>query len=203
MCIRFYEAFNKSTDAAFIKCDMIFLLPPFLAMRVIPENELHCLSEMSLCPVACVFAAFSTTGFDRHTSLVFNPANPETSVEDCLAAVGDQVARELDTHLAAAVDTLLAGSVFSCLTSITDGSSHGSTAAFLDCFQMFNPKLKCHIETELWGSVKQLHYSVLIAILHATLFSHYIHTIWGNVCAHRVRVTISEEWQSQCWCTAA
>ncbi|XP_036963656.1 bcl-2-like protein 13 [Acanthopagrus latus] len=53
--------------------------------------------------------SFSTTGFDRHTSLVFNPANPETSIEDCLAAVGDQVARELDANLAAAVDTLLAG----------------------------------------------------------------------------------------------
>ncbi|XP_030281625.1 bcl-2-like protein 13 [Sparus aurata] len=53
--------------------------------------------------------SFSTTGFDRHTSLVFNPANPETSIEDCLAAVGDQVARELDAHLAAAVDALLAG----------------------------------------------------------------------------------------------
>ncbi|XP_044049371.1 bcl-2-like protein 13 isoform X2 [Siniperca chuatsi] len=56
-----------------------------------------------------IAASFSTTGFDRHTSLVFNPANPETSIEDCLAAVGDRVARVLDTHLAAAVHTLLAG----------------------------------------------------------------------------------------------
>lgn len=172
-------------------------------MRIIPENEPHCLSEISLCPVVCVFAAFSTTGFNQHTSLVFNPAHPETSVEDCLAAVGDRVARELDTRLAAAVDTLLAGSVFSCLTSIIGCSSHGSIAAFLYCFQMFNPKLKFHIETELWGSVQRLHYSVLIAIVLTTLFSHYIHTGWGNVCAHRVRVTISEEWQSQCWYTAA
>lgn len=60
----------------------------------------------------CVFSAFPTTGFERHTSLVFNPSNPESSVEDCLAAVGDRVARELDTNLAAAVDTLLTGSAF-------------------------------------------------------------------------------------------
>ncbi|XP_038560869.1 bcl-2-like protein 13 [Micropterus salmoides] len=56
-----------------------------------------------------IAASFSTTGFDQHTSLVFNPANPETSIEDCLAAAGDRVARELDTHLAAAVHTLLTG----------------------------------------------------------------------------------------------
>ncbi|XP_031141331.1 bcl-2-like protein 13 isoform X2 [Sander lucioperca] len=47
--------------------------------------------------------------FDRHTSLVFNPAIPETSIEDCLVAMGDRLAAELDTHLAAAVYTLLAG----------------------------------------------------------------------------------------------
>lgn len=53
--------------------------------------------------------AASTTGFNRQTSLVFNPANPETSVEDCLAAAGDRLSRELDTHLTEAVHTLLAG----------------------------------------------------------------------------------------------
>ncbi|KAK5867775.1 hypothetical protein PBY51_012238 [Eleginops maclovinus] len=56
-----------------------------------------------------IAASYSTTGFERHTSLVFNPTAPETSIEDCLAAVGDRVAEELDTHLAAAVHTLLAG----------------------------------------------------------------------------------------------
>ncbi|XP_042267028.1 bcl-2-like protein 13 [Thunnus albacares] len=56
-----------------------------------------------------IAASFSSTGFDRHTSLVFCPANPETSIEDCLAALGDRMARELDTHLAAAVHTLLTG----------------------------------------------------------------------------------------------
>ncbi|XP_026167880.1 bcl-2-like protein 13 [Mastacembelus armatus] len=53
--------------------------------------------------------SFSTTGVDHHTSLVFSPANPENSIEDCLAAMGDRVARELDPHLAAAVHTLLEG----------------------------------------------------------------------------------------------
>ncbi|XP_078114019.1 bcl-2-like protein 13 isoform X2 [Sander vitreus] len=56
-----------------------------------------------------IAASFSTTGFDRYTSLVFNPAIPEASIEDCLAAMGDRLAAELDTHLAAAVYTLLAG----------------------------------------------------------------------------------------------
>lgn len=56
-----------------------------------------------------IAASVSTSGFDQHTSPVFNPTNPETSIEDCLAAVGDRVARELDTQLASAVHTLLAG----------------------------------------------------------------------------------------------
>ncbi|XP_004069896.1 bcl-2-like protein 13 isoform X1 [Oryzias latipes] len=53
--------------------------------------------------------AFLSTGFDRRASPVFSPANPDISVEDCLAAVGDKVARELDVYLEAAVQTLLAG----------------------------------------------------------------------------------------------
>lgn len=54
-----------------------------------------------------IAVASSSSGFDRHSSLVFNPTNPESSVEDCLAALGDQVVIDLDTHLATAVDTLL------------------------------------------------------------------------------------------------
>ncbi|MEQ2164546.1 hypothetical protein GOODEAATRI_007780 [Goodea atripinnis] len=53
--------------------------------------------------------AFSSTGFDHHQSLVFCPPNPESSVEDCLAAIGDRVAQELGPDLSAAVTTLLAG----------------------------------------------------------------------------------------------
>ncbi|XP_014003434.1 bcl-2-like protein 13 [Salmo salar] len=54
-----------------------------------------------------ISASFSSTGFDCHMSPVFSPANPESSIEDCLAALGDRVARDLDTHLASAVHTLL------------------------------------------------------------------------------------------------
>lgn len=49
----------------------------------------------------------TSSGFDRHSSLVFTPTNPESSIEDCLAALGDQVVIDLDTHLVTAVDTLL------------------------------------------------------------------------------------------------
>ncbi|KAK6319981.1 hypothetical protein J4Q44_G00090880 [Coregonus suidteri] len=54
-----------------------------------------------------ISASFSSTGFDCHMSPVFSPANPESSIEDCLAALGDRVARDLDTHLASTVHTLL------------------------------------------------------------------------------------------------
>ncbi|KAG8012456.1 Bcl-2-like protein 13 [Nibea albiflora] len=76
------------------------------------ETKYIVLNYLGLLPASrsqTLTTAFSTTGFDRHTSLVFNPANPETSVEDCLAAVGDHVVRELDTHLAEAVHRLLEG----------------------------------------------------------------------------------------------
>ncbi|KAM9754976.1 LOW QUALITY PROTEIN: bcl-2-like protein 13 [Menidia menidia] len=56
-----------------------------------------------------IAASFSSTGFDRHTSPVFSPADPDSSVEDCLAAVGDRVARDLDAYLPEAVQTLLTG----------------------------------------------------------------------------------------------
>ncbi|CAB1322930.1 unnamed protein product [Coregonus sp. 'balchen'] len=45
--------------------------------------------------------------FDCDTSPVFSPANPESSIEDCLAVLGDRVARDLETHLASTVHTLL------------------------------------------------------------------------------------------------
>ncbi|KAM9376877.1 bcl-2-like protein 13 isoform 2-T2 [Pholidichthys leucotaenia] len=50
-----------------------------------------------------------TAWFDRQKSLVFSPANPENSIEDCIAAMGDKVDRELDAHLPEAVHTLLTG----------------------------------------------------------------------------------------------
>ncbi|XP_020336659.1 bcl-2-like protein 13 isoform X1 [Oncorhynchus kisutch] len=54
-----------------------------------------------------ISAYYSSTGFDCHMSPVFSPANPESSIEDCLAALGDRVARDLDTHLTSTVHTLL------------------------------------------------------------------------------------------------
>ncbi|XP_025707538.1 bcl-2-like protein 13 isoform X3 [Callorhinus ursinus] len=51
--------------------------------------------------------AFTSTGFDRHTSPVFSPANPESSVEDCLAHLGDKVSQELKEPLQKALQMLL------------------------------------------------------------------------------------------------
>ncbi|KAL0168042.1 hypothetical protein M9458_036264, partial [Cirrhinus mrigala] len=50
---------------------------------------------------------FSRTGFDQLTSPVFSPANPESSIEDSLAVLGDRVSRDLGTHLSSATHKLL------------------------------------------------------------------------------------------------
>ncbi|XP_020752200.1 bcl-2-like protein 13 isoform X1 [Odocoileus virginianus] len=55
--------------------------------------------------------AFASTGFDRHTSPVFSPANPDSSVEDCLAHLGEKAAQELQAPLLGALQTLLSGPV--------------------------------------------------------------------------------------------
>ncbi|TSX17020.1 Bcl-2-like protein 13 [Bagarius yarrelli] len=54
-----------------------------------------------------ITASFPSTGFDRHTSPVFSPVNPENAIEDSLAILGDRVTQVLDTHLASAIQTLL------------------------------------------------------------------------------------------------
>ncbi|XP_074247156.1 bcl-2-like protein 13 isoform X4 [Saimiri boliviensis] len=51
--------------------------------------------------------AFTSTGFDRHTSPVFSPANPESSMEDCLAHLGEKVSQELKEPLHKALHVLL------------------------------------------------------------------------------------------------
>ncbi|XP_048356034.1 bcl-2-like protein 13 isoform X2 [Sphaerodactylus townsendi] len=51
--------------------------------------------------------AFTSTGFDCHTSPVFSPADPETSIEDCLAHLGEKVSQELREPLRKALDSLL------------------------------------------------------------------------------------------------
>ncbi|XP_052438156.1 bcl-2-like protein 13 [Carassius gibelio] len=64
------------------------------------ENEMKQLEEE-------IAASFSRTGFDQLTSPVFSPTNPESSIEDSLAVLGDHVSRDLDTHLSSATHTLL------------------------------------------------------------------------------------------------
>ncbi|XP_077025673.1 bcl-2-like protein 13 isoform X2 [Tamandua tetradactyla] len=49
---------------------------------------------------------FASTGFDRHTSPVFSPANPESSIEDCLAHLGERVSQELKEPLHKALQML-------------------------------------------------------------------------------------------------
>lgn len=56
-----------------------------------------------------ISASFSSTGFDRDTSPVFHPVNPESSIEDCLGALGDRVSRDLGTYLTTVVNSLLTG----------------------------------------------------------------------------------------------
>ncbi|XP_010881576.1 bcl-2-like protein 13 [Esox lucius] len=69
-------------------------------MKVQIEEELRQLEHE-------ISASLSCTGFDCRMSPVFSPANPESSVEDYLATLGERVARDLDTHLASTVHTLL------------------------------------------------------------------------------------------------
>ncbi|KAJ7329191.1 hypothetical protein JRQ81_015365 [Phrynocephalus forsythii] len=64
------------------------------------EEELKRLDEE-------ITEAFSSTGFDCHTSPVFSPANPETSIEDCLAHLGEKVSQELKEPVQKALETLL------------------------------------------------------------------------------------------------
>lgn len=51
--------------------------------------------------------AFTSTGFDRYTSPVFSPANPESSIEDCLVHLGEKVSQELKEPLHKALQKLL------------------------------------------------------------------------------------------------
>ncbi|NXP83124.1 B2L13 protein, partial [Ramphastos sulfuratus] len=64
------------------------------------EKELKHLDEE-------ILEAFTSTGFDCHTSPVFSPANPESSIEDCLAHLGEKVSQELKEHLHKALQSLL------------------------------------------------------------------------------------------------
>uniref|UniRef100_A0A8C7A6G3 BCL2 like 13 n=1 Tax=Nothoprocta perdicaria TaxID=30464 RepID=A0A8C7A6G3_NOTPE len=63
------------------------------------EEELKHLDEE-------ILEAFTSTGFDCHTSPVFSPANPESSIEDCLAHLGEKVSQELKEHLHKALQSI-------------------------------------------------------------------------------------------------
>lgn len=52
--------------------------------------------------------AFASTGFECHTSPVFSPANPESSIEDCMAHLGERVFRELPVQVEGALQNILA-----------------------------------------------------------------------------------------------
>ncbi|KAM8979237.1 bcl-2-like protein 13 isoform X2 [Sarcophilus harrisii] len=64
------------------------------------EEELRSLNEE-------ISEAFTSTGFDCHTSVVFNPVTPESSIEDCLAQIGQKMSLELKEHMHEALQTLL------------------------------------------------------------------------------------------------
>ncbi|XP_029809019.1 bcl-2-like protein 13 isoform X5 [Suricata suricatta] len=71
-----------------------------LKIKTEVEEELESLDKE-------ISEAFTSTGFDRHTSPVFSPANPESSVEDCLAHLGEKVSQELKEPLQKALQMLL------------------------------------------------------------------------------------------------
>lgn len=71
-----------------------------LKIKIEIEKELKSLDRE-------ISEAFTSTGFDRHTSPVFSPANPESSVEDCLAHLGKKVLQELKEPLRKALQKLL------------------------------------------------------------------------------------------------
>ncbi|XP_030743079.1 bcl-2-like protein 13 isoform X4 [Echinops telfairi] len=80
--------------------------------------------------------AFTSTGFDRHTSPVFSPANPESSIEDCLAHLGEKVSRELKEPLQKAVRMLLSQGLFlvwSQRTRKTLESLRKTAMTFISC----------------------------------------------------------------------
>ncbi|KAM4676455.1 bcl-2-like protein 13 isoform 2-T2 [Discoglossus pictus] len=68
------------------------------------EEELKCLEEE-------ISAAFPSTGFDMHTSPVFSPVNPESSVEECLAQLSEKLSLEIQEPVEKASEKLLRGSL--------------------------------------------------------------------------------------------
>lgn len=72
------------------------------------EEELKRLEEE-------ISAAFPSTGFDMHTSPVFSPASPESTIEDCLAQLAERMCLEIPEQLDQAYQNLLSGNLTSDL----------------------------------------------------------------------------------------
>ncbi|XP_077123204.1 bcl-2-like protein 13 [Ranitomeya variabilis] len=68
------------------------------------EEELKRLEEE-------ITAAFPSTGFDMHTSPVFSPASPDSTIEECLAQLADRMCLEMADTLDKAAQSLLSGSL--------------------------------------------------------------------------------------------
>ncbi|XP_073506515.1 bcl-2-like protein 13 [Phyllobates terribilis] len=68
------------------------------------EEELKRLEEE-------ISAAFPSTGFDMHTSPVFSPASPDSTIEECLAQLADRMCLEMAAALDKAAHILLSGSL--------------------------------------------------------------------------------------------
>ncbi|XP_073400213.1 bcl-2-like protein 13 [Dendrobates tinctorius] len=68
------------------------------------EEELKRLEEE-------IAAAFPSTGFDMHTSPVFSPASPDSTIEECLAQLADRMCLEMTDALDKAAQILLSGSL--------------------------------------------------------------------------------------------
>ncbi|XP_063785382.1 bcl-2-like protein 13 isoform X1 [Pseudophryne corroboree] len=58
-----------------------------------------------------ISAVFPSTGFDTHTSPVFSPVSPETSIEECLAPLVERMRLEIREPLSNALQRLLSGTV--------------------------------------------------------------------------------------------
>ncbi|XP_040292765.1 bcl-2-like protein 13 isoform X3 [Bufo bufo] len=55
--------------------------------------------------------AFPSTGFDMHTSPVFSPASPDSTIEECLAQLAERMCLEIPAALDKASQNLLSGSL--------------------------------------------------------------------------------------------
>ncbi|XP_075711796.1 bcl-2-like protein 13 [Rhinoderma darwinii] len=68
------------------------------------EEELRRLEEE-------ISAVFPSTGFDMHTSPVFSPASPDSSIEECLAHLADRMCLEIPAPLDKASQNLMSRSL--------------------------------------------------------------------------------------------